>query len=459
MRKSSDSNIRTECNPHNKVHPRKPPSRTSRAELTDYSWPFLCSFALHALLFAILFNPAFQYPIIISSQTPAIYWFSMITHHDNSVEAGVPPGRPTVASAGQQEASDRETPRGYSLKPLPISPRQHHPVSALSPVKAVPIISPARKVSAPLEPESPRTLPEKHPAMAMPVENRSPSDENLLENESALVSQQIIEQKLQAAEKFRQEQLAREQESRAARYRMEQERVSAEKARQQLLASENELQKLKQLEGVMRKQEKNRGAVDPAEKKLMAYAAPPDKTADSQLKKAPVTQKPVQANDKPMSVSLPQIKGDLKLIIAGNKLPETTITFKDFALSRRDRPFSRAESLRNSKIVPLIADSGENTREVIIVKANPGVYTITIEPAGEVANIELSLKLYEGTSRAITRTLGKHAISYRQAVCKILMPDGIFWDDNSAFSGNMEDSDGITKFNSENGLMWKEYND
>jgi len=39
------------------------------------------------------------------------------------------------------------------------------------------------------------------------------------------------------------------------------------------------------------------------------------------------------------------------------------------------------------------------------------------------------------------------------------MPDAILWDDESAFSGSMEDSNSVTKFNSETGLVWKEYND
>jgi len=37
------------------------------------------------------------------------------------------------------------------------------------------------------------------------------------------------------------------------------------------------------------------------------------------------------------------------------------------------------------------------------------------------------------------------------------MPEGILWEDEAAFSGSMEDSEGVTKFNSETGLLWKEY--
>jgi len=37
------------------------------------------------------------------------------------------------------------------------------------------------------------------------------------------------------------------------------------------------------------------------------------------------------------------------------------------------------------------------------------------------------------------------------------MPEGILWDDDSSFSGNMEDSESITKFNAETGVVWREY--
>lgn len=39
---------------------------------------------------------------------------------------------------------------------------------------------------------------------------------------------------------------------------------------------------------------------------------------------------------------------------------------------------------------------------------------------------------------------------------KFLFPDMIFWDDEDAFTGSIEDSDSLTKFNPERGLLWKE---
>jgi hypothetical protein len=265
---------------------------------------------------------------------------------------------------------------------------------------------------------------------------------------------EITRQKQQAAEKLR-----RAQELRAIQDTLELERAAAEKARQKKLASDSELLKRKNLEEAQHQRNIERTDLAKREREVPAVSARQSLPAPQQHKKTAETPSPVKPTEKVMSVSLPLIKGDLKLVIAGAIQPDTTITFTDFALSRRDRPFSRAESRRNIKIVPLIAHSRDTIREVVISRANPGVYTISAEAAKEPATIIISLKLYEGTPRAVTRELGKHTIARKKVLFKILMPDGILWDDNAAFSGNMEDSDGVTKFNTQTGLMWKEYNE
>jgi len=53
--------------------------------------------------------------------------------------------------------------------------------------------------------------------------------------------------------------------------------------------------------------------------------------------------------------------------------------------------------------------------------------------------------------------IGTLTIDEKVVVVKILMPEGIVWDDDAAFTGSLEDSDSITKFNADTGLTWKEY--
>ncbi|WP_275095230.1 hypothetical protein [Oryzomonas japonica] len=44
-------------------------------------------------------------------------------------------------------------------------------------------------------------------------------------------------------------------------------------------------------------------------------------------------------------------------------------------------------------------------------------------------------------------------------MARILMPEGILWDDDAAFTGSIDDGDSITKFESASGLVWKEYSE
>jgi len=114
---------------------------------------------------------------------------------------------------------------------------------------------------------------------------------------------------------------------------------------------------------------------------------------------------------------------------------------------------------RYTKIVPFTANTQENTREIVIRRVNPGVYSITIEPVDGPTDVIFLIKLYEDTSRVMVKNLGRRTLTRKIVLLKILMPEGILRDDNSAFTGNMEDSDGVTKFNSETGLLWKKYAD
>ncbi len=504
------------------------PARAPQVNLADHSWPFIGSLAVHAVLFAVLSCPAFRYPIVIRNETPNIFWFSPISLPGTSEESGQQLHGASVAFAAQPEPSGfgpkrqapaetdaavgnhhgesapektaaavepeltvatpvpvKKTPPAVKLlKSPPDLPRHHTPEPPPPRVKSVSMPMEAEPESQPVSPVMP-------PVVAMTVERQPSPDKKTRPDEDALPSRQIIEQKQQAAEKLRREQMEREQELRATEDRLRQERAAgeedrrkqqaaekilrreqelravqetlerdraaAEKARQKQLARENERQKRKLQEEAQHKREMERVARDTAERSLSALVVPQNNRVLPQPKKEPEPQNPVKPAEKPASLSLPIVKGDIKLVIAGAVLPDIHITFIDFAPSRRDRPFSRAEARRKKAIVPLVASIRNTTREVVIARGSPGVYTITATAAEGPATVTLSLQLYEGTSRAVRRELGTHVITKRNVLCRILMPEGILWDDTSAFSGSMEDSDGVTKFNSESGLMWKEY--
>lgn len=393
------------------------PRLLQQDNLSGTSWPFLGSFALHAALVALISSPVFQYPLLINSQAPAILWFSPIAPPDGGkpLPSSLLSG-PRVAFAAPQEASTRES----SLQPpagtaAPVMAEYHETTrerlaDVIKPEMTVAAPPPVKKITKVEKPQKPppdtphRPLAASTPVpVPMPAPTASPTP-------------------LPAP----------------APVPVPARNVAVPVA-------------------VLPELPRALPAMPPV------VTAVQNKPASRQLKKEAEPHSPVKPVDtpveKPMSVSLPLLKGDLKLVMAGTILPDTTVTYSDFAPSRRDRPLSRAESRRASKIIPMVADGRDNARELVIARANPGVYTITAMPANGPASVTLSLKLYEGTSRAVTRELGRHTIANRKILLKILMPEGIVWDDDAAFSGSMEDSDGVTKFNAETGLMWKEYSE
>lgn len=157
---------------------------------------------------------------------------------------------------------------------------------------------------------------------------------------------------------------------------------------------------------------------------------------------------------------IPSLHGDLKMLIATGNGVRLSVTFREYPKARRKKVPSRAEAKRERSVVPLFAKREDQTREAVIETAGEGIYIFSAEAEhGAAATASFTLKLYEGGSREKTAAIGRRRISGKQVIAKVLMPEGILWDDEAAFTGSLEDSDSVTKFNSETGLYWKEYND
>lgn len=285
------------------------------------------------------------------------------------------------------------------------------------------------------------------------------ADEAIRQNEAARALREIAEQKRLAAEKAQRERIAREQEL-AANERLAQQHAVAEKARQEQERLKVLQQESLAREAALRKQREERRASEKPQAVFPAVAKPAARNeTPRQPGTAPNQQYPVQSPGKSQGITIPLLKGDLKLLVTAAVMPETTITFKEFAVSRRNRPFSRNEARNERKITPQTATNQDSSREIVIEKTTPGVYTITVAPVGGNGEAVFSLELYGGSPRSITRNLGRHVLAGKKVLCRILMPEGILWQDDKSFTGSMEDSSGVTKFNTETGLMWKEYTD
>ena len=159
-------------------------------------------------------------------------------------------------------------------------------------------------------------------------------------------------------------------------------------------------------------------------------------------------------------IVIASLRGDLKMVIAGDSSIKLLVTFREFPKARRNRVQTRAEAKREQRIVPVFVRTQHETREAVIETAREGIYLFSAESGqGEPAQATFTLKLFETGSREKVTQIGTRNISGKVVLAKILMPEGILWDDEAAFTGSLEDSNSTTKFNAQTGLYWREYND
>ena len=153
------------------------------------------------------------------------------------------------------------------------------------------------------------------------------------------------------------------------------------------------------------------------------------------------------------------LQGDLKMVITGDSGIKLSVTFKPYPKARRSKPLTRAESRLEQQILPLFGER-ELSREAVIEKAGEGVYTFRAESeTGRPARASFTLKIFESGAQGRVARLGTRTVAGEVVLAKVMMPEGILWDDDSAFTGSLEDAGSTTKFNAETGLCWKEYND
>ena len=292
-----------------------------------------------------------------------------------------------------------------------------------------------------------RTLNEKI-ARERSAAERAQKEQALREKHNKELEQQ--EQERLVAAKERQEQRDLEREQRALGEKLAQERRVAEQARKAQEARAKKLLAARMKEEAMRSRKLEAVAREQAAFRLQAAAS---LTHVSPVRPVAEKQQPekqfIPMPSTPAGVTVPALKGDLKLVVTGKKLAAITVTFKELVMSRRKPP-------QEVRVTPLIATPGELVQEIVIERAAAGVYTINAEPDSP-AEIACMLKLHEGTSRMATRDLGRQSISGKKVLLKVLMPEGILWEDEKAFTGSIEDSDSVTKFNGQTGLTWKEY--
>jgi hypothetical protein len=140
-------------------------------------------------------------------------------------------------------------------------------------------------------------------------------------------------------------------------------------------------------------------------------------------------------------------------------LPRETrivITFRPYPKAQHTRPITKAEAAQKKTLVPKMVRPKGTTILAGLETAAEGFYDIRLEGGGT-EGVELVCSLFENTPKARKKNLGKRKPGANGSIARLMMPEGIFWDDESAFQGSMESSDSITRFNAATGLVWREY--
>src|SRR6266568_2108437 len=279
--------------------------------------------------------------------------------------------------------------------------------------------------------------------------------------EKALQKRRAAETAKEKAEQERLAKLKAEREQLAAA-QLQQEKLARERAERIKITAENaERERLAAAENRQSTEQESLAAERArlATVATLASAQPSQRAVEMAPKE---THKPRPAEKPPEArgIIIPSIHGDLKLIITESNDIRLTVLFREYPKTRWNRGLTHSEARREQKITPIVVKTKEKTREAVIEKAREGIYIFTTEPDGAPsATATFTLKSYEQSQRAKTQPLGTKTIAGKAIVARILMPDAILWEDESAFTGSMQDSGGVTKFNSETGLIWKEYSD
>jgi hypothetical protein len=135
----------------------------------------------------------------------------------------------------------------------------------------------------------------------------------------------------------------------------------------------------------------------------------------------------------------------------------------DPGLKYRFKPHPLSEKTGQPRSAPeFFVDAVKAGGAVTVGEAAPGIYTVGVEydnGPGEVQEATFKVTLYGyDPSRKKTRTIGPVKLrgkGYLPAV-RVLLPEGVFWEDDSWFTGRMESGQGTMKYREPGGIVWTE---
>lgn len=155
----------------------------------------------------------------------------------------------------------------------------------------------------------------------------------------------------------------------------------------------------------------------------------------------------------------PEVFGDIKLEIMSQDVSlqslQVKVLFKEYPKNRRNGSVFR-HKIKSRPIKPKNVRNLANMVSIVVDNTSEGIYDLIVDYPGRPLSARVTLKLHEKKVNALSRDLGIRTIGQNGLLIRVRMPEGILWDDDAYFSGSIEDSESVTKFNNETGVVWKE---
>jgi hypothetical protein len=154
-------------------------------------------------------------------------------------------------------------------------------------------------------------------------------------------------------------------------------------------------------------------------------------------------------------------------IIVAKELKETDISNISMRLLKNVHPMANRRekqtevSLLEGKREAHSVDTSAVRKTFSVLRTAEGAYTFAIRnQENETFAADLAFFIFPGKKGERTKKYAAVSLSPHTTVkYRFILPEGIFWDDEEHFSGKIEDSDTMTKFNQKTGFVWKEIKD
>jgi len=153
--------------------------------------------------------------------------------------------------------------------------------------------------------------------------------------------------------------------------------------------------------------------------------------------------------------------------IEAKGLKETELSNITMHLLKNPHPKSGQKEKQNE--VTLLqgkreAQAGDNStvrRALSVLRTDAGAYTFLVSnEENEPYETDLVFFIFQGKPGERTKKFAAVRLSPHTSVrFRFLLPEAIFWDDEDYFSGKIENSETMTKFNEKTGIVWKETKD